>query len=61
MNYQVTVSYVDFPMGVSPAYPVKVCPTETEAKELAEQLNREEEAKNPNGTVYAFYDVKKST
>lgn len=57
-NFRVTVQYVDFPMGVSPAYAFRNYLTEEEAKKLAKELNNDVE-NNPSGSVYRVYDVEK--
>lgn len=54
--YKVIEQYVDFPMGVSPAYSVRSGLTKEEAINLVKTLNAKQ--KKREGSVYRVYSVK---
>lgn len=56
-TYKVTKTYVDFPMGASPAYNVQCNLTKEEATKLAENLNAKEANKKEKGFLYIVFDV----
>ena len=56
-NYEVTVQYVDFPMGASPAYRHISSLTKTEAEKKAKELN---ENSVSTGSVYPVYAAKQT-